>query len=227
MEEQLASVKKQIAELEAQNGSSERIALLQNQVQAIDAQRSTIVESIRTVLERRINSMGVSEAIITPSYIGSEKHLLVECPGVVDTQTCINTVGKTIQLEFKEEFTEPTKEYEDSVRQRANAALKSITASGKTLSAVGQDLSDKLGVAFIAERAFYRDELPDGLETLWNAAPGSGVKKIEGVVRQPEVDEKGHLHCRSHEAPHTIGPAAERYLRGLHRHEQAADGRPV
>ncbi|HAI98270.1 TPA: protein translocase subunit SecD [Candidatus Peribacteria bacterium] len=193
MEEQLASVKKQIAELEAQNGSSERIALLQNQVQAIDAQRSTIVESIRTVLERRINSMGVSEAIITPSYIGSEKHLLVECPGVVDTQTCINTVGKTIQLEFKEEFTEPTKEYEDSVRQRANAALKSITASGKTLSAVGQDLSDKLGVAFIAERAFYRDELPDGLETLWNAAPGSGVKKIEGVVRQPEVDEKGQV----------------------------------
>ena len=50
-----------------------------------------------------MNSLGVSEAVITPSYIGGEKHLLVECPGVVDVQKCIATVGKTIQLEFKEE----------------------------------------------------------------------------------------------------------------------------
>ena len=105
----------------------------------------------RQALDRGINffdtadmySLGVSEATITPSYVGNEKHLLVECPGVVDVQQCIATVGKTIQLEFKEEFTEATAEYPGAVRGKAADALRRITASGVSLAVVGEDLGEQ------------------------------------------------------------------------------------
>ena len=103
LKSQLESIRAELATAEAAQGGSDRLNALRTQEAALMTQQATIVEAIRTVLERRINSLGVSEATITPSYIGDEKHLLVECPGVVDTQVCIDTVGKTIQLEFKEQ----------------------------------------------------------------------------------------------------------------------------
>ena len=108
MNQQIADLEKEIAEMEQRNASLDAISILQVQKHNIEEQQRTVVEAIRTVLERRINALGVSEAVITPSFIGNEKHLLVECPGIVDTQACIEIVGKTIKLEFKKEFTEQT-----------------------------------------------------------------------------------------------------------------------
>src|SRR3989338_3124610 len=106
MLDQKAELESQIAELKAQGASAEAVSALELQLVSLEEQQRNVLEAIRTVLERRINSLGVSEATITPSVICAEKHLLVECPGVIDVQQCIATVGKTIKLEFKEEFTE-------------------------------------------------------------------------------------------------------------------------
>jgi protein-export membrane protein SecD len=154
------------------------------QKQSLDAQKANLMEAIRQVLERRINALGVSEATITPSYVGDEKHLLVECPGVVDTQECIKVVGKTIQLEFKEEFTTPTDDFIKETRAKASATLKRITQSGTSLKALGQDLGSELGVSYQETRAVFKDELPKGLESVWNQAPGK-VVSIEGSVDVP------------------------------------------
>ncbi|MDD5041435.1 MAG: protein translocase subunit SecD [Candidatus Peribacteraceae bacterium] len=190
MNDQIARLEAEIAQLKDQGAGSEKIAILQNQLQSTKQQQTSIVESIRTVLERRINALGVSEAVITPSYMGDEKHLLVECPGVVDTQQCIATVGKTIQLEFKEEFTEPTAEFEQSIRDRATAALRRITVSGALLPLVGQDLGSTLGVAYSDRQWFFKKDLPKGLEDLWTTPVGKVLKR-EGSITVPEQDENG------------------------------------
>lgn len=190
--DQIARLEGEIAQLKAQGASGEKIAVLENQLQSTKQQKESVVESIRTVLERRINALGVSEAVITPSYMGDEKHLLVECPGVVDTQECIKTVGKTIQLEFKEEFTEATKEYEQSVRDRADAALRRITVSGSTLPVVGQDVGSTLGMAYTDRQWYFKKDLPKGLEDLWTAPQGKVLKR-EGSIVVPQQDEKGQV----------------------------------
>lgn len=187
--EQITSLEQEIAQLQARGASNEKIVVLQNQLASVQQQNQNLVEAIRTVLERRINALGVSEAVITPSYIGDEKHLLVECPGVVDTQKCIDTVGKTIQLEFKEEFTEPTEEYEQEVRERvAEVRTRLQTEDFET---VGEDLSAEIAVSYRPETRYFRDALPDGLDAVWNRAPGSGVLQYEGSVEAAGQDSAG------------------------------------
>lgn len=197
MQQQLADIDRQIAEVEAAGGNSEQTAILQMEKAAILEQQKNLVEAIRTVLERRINSLGVSEATITPSYIGGEKHLLVECPGVIDVQQCIDTVGKTIQLEFKEEFTEATAEYTATVRAKVDAAQKRIAQSGTTLAVLGEDLGTDLGVGYQPAQWFFRDQLPAGLDRLWTSTPQNGIVRVNGGVVVPVQAEDGSTQNRT------------------------------
>ncbi|NOS68101.1 MAG: protein translocase subunit SecD [Candidatus Peribacteraceae bacterium] len=197
---QLADVDAEIDRLQKSGGQVEEINLAQAQRQSIVDQRSNLVEAIRAVLERRINSLGVSEATITPSYFGDERHLLVECPGLVDVQECIKVVGKTIQLEFKEPMLEATAEYKGEVRSRAENALRRITESGSTLTKEGQDLGSQLGMAYQPGKTFFRDQIPKGLDGLWAAAPspkgapfGGKVVLRDGSVKQPKQNADGSV----------------------------------
>ncbi|MDA1208851.1 MAG: protein translocase subunit SecD [bacterium] len=190
--DQISQLKTEITQTKALEGSSEAVAVLELQVTNMEEQQRTLVESIRTVIERRINALGVSEAVITPSYIGNEKHLLVECPGIVDTQKCIETVGKTIKLEFKEEFTEATDEYQDEVRTRAKNAKATILAKGGSLEIVGQDLGDELGIAYVEEGRYFRDTLPEGLESLWNKSPNGQLYEQTGTITSTQSGPDGN-----------------------------------
>jgi len=189
--EQITTLKKDIAMMEARGSSNDKIIALQNQLASVEQQNLNVVEAIRTVLERRINALGVSEAVITPSYFGNEKHLLVECPGVVDTQECINTVGKTIQLEFKEEFTEPTEEYEAEVRARVKEMRDQLKDPEITLEKLGEDLGSDIGVSYNYERRMFRDQLPDGLAGVWSKGPNSGVLQYDATIEVSSQDSAG------------------------------------
>ena len=63
------------------------------------------MESLRGVIESRINAFGVSEPIIQTeksTINGQEvRKLVVELPGVTDLKSAIDTIGKTPVLEFK------------------------------------------------------------------------------------------------------------------------------
>src|SRR3989339_617444 len=192
MNDQIERLTTEIQQLKDAGAGSEKIYILEQQLQSTKQQQTSVVESIRTVLERRINALGVSEAVITPSHMGDERHLLVECPGVVDTQACIETVGKTIQLEFKEEFTEATAEFEKGVRERADASLRRITVSGSTLAVVGQDLGSTLGISYSDQQWFFEKDLPQGLADIWSVPRGKVVKR-EGSIIVPQQDEQGQV----------------------------------
>lgn len=192
IQDQLKALDAKIAELQSQGANGTEVTQLQNERLAIRDQQTNLVEAIRTVLERRINSLGVSEATITPSYVGGEKHLLVECPGVVDVQKCIATVGKTIQLEFKEEFTQADAEYEKTVRANATAAVTRMSKSGATLATLGQDLGSQLGMGYEAAHLYFKDQLPKGLEKVWTMTPANGVQRIEGSIDVQGTDAQGN-----------------------------------
>lgn len=192
IEDQYNRLTYEIESLERAGASASTIAELQEQQQIVEEQRSNLIEAIRTVIERRINALGVSEAVITPSIVGGEKHLLIECPGVVDTQECIAVVGKTIQLEFKEEFMESDAIYTQQVRDRVAQAGRRMTKSGATLAMLGQDLGDELGMVFWEQRTFFRGNLPKGLEDALKAPAGKLLER-EGSIAAEIQQEDGSI----------------------------------
>jgi preprotein translocase subunit SecD len=56
----------------------------------------------RNNIERRVNLLGVSEALVQTSLVGQDHRLLVELPGVSNIQQALGTIGQTAMLEFKE-----------------------------------------------------------------------------------------------------------------------------
>ncbi|HEY4479276.1 MAG TPA: protein translocase subunit SecD, partial [Candidatus Paceibacterota bacterium] len=60
---------------------------------------SSSMQSLRDVIERRVNAFGVSEPLVqveeTGALGGNEHKLIVELPGVSDLQQAINLIGKT------------------------------------------------------------------------------------------------------------------------------------
>ncbi len=181
----------------AKNGGNNKELLnLQFELQSTQLQHAKLVEAIRGVLERRINALGVSEATITPSYFGTEKHLLVECPGIIDVNRCIQTVGKTIQLEFKEEYSGSNTEYEKQMRSRADKVYRSVTTGTGSLQVYGQDLSSVLGVSYFDARPIFVSQLPKGLEALAKRSPADPVLKTESSIQTTQQNDQGQTEIR-------------------------------
>jgi len=65
------------------------------------------MQTLRDVIERRVNLFGVSEPIVQVEKAsifsggGSEYRLIVELPGITDVQEAIRLIGQTPTLEFK------------------------------------------------------------------------------------------------------------------------------
>lgn len=55
------------------------------------------METSRSIIESRVNALGASEATV---QVQGSNQILVQIPGLSDTQTALNTIGKTGQLSF-------------------------------------------------------------------------------------------------------------------------------
>ncbi len=62
--------------------------------------RATALESVKTVIARRIDFFGVSESGIKTAVSGQDYRLILELPGVTDPQQALDLIGKTAELEF-------------------------------------------------------------------------------------------------------------------------------
>lgn len=93
-----------------------------------DTDRKTIVEGVKNVINRRVNSLGVSEPNIYTSSIGDEQHLVVELAGIKDLDQAKKVVGKTIQLEFKEKREKEDPKHKENMKKLAQSVLKRIQA---------------------------------------------------------------------------------------------------
>lgn len=89
--------------------------------------KSSAMSGLRDVIERRVNTFGVSEPVIE---IQGQDRLVVELPGVTNVEQAIQMIGQTPYLEFDEQKTpEETKKIEDKIKevQDAQKAGKDIT----------------------------------------------------------------------------------------------------
>ncbi len=96
-----------------------------------DADISDAMNSLRGVIERRVNLFGVSEPIvqIEGGVSGSHSRLIVELPGVTDIDAAIKLIDKTPNLEFKVE--RPDGAEKDAITAAYQEAQKTIEAGGQ------------------------------------------------------------------------------------------------
>ncbi len=95
------------------------------------ADRDQIVEGVKEVIRRRVDTLGVSEPSIYISNVGSEYHIIVELAGISDIEEAKAVVGKTIQLEFKEEEPNPDNAAQEAwAKDDANSFLAAVNEGG-------------------------------------------------------------------------------------------------
>ncbi|MGL5831368.1 MAG: protein translocase subunit SecF [Candidatus Altimarinota bacterium] len=93
-----------------------------------ESDQGAIIDGIISVIQKRVNGIGVAEPNIYGSVVGDEKHIIVELAGIKDLEEAKATVGKTIQLEFKEQKTEVDPNEAAAVRETAQADLDKLKA---------------------------------------------------------------------------------------------------
>lgn len=87
------------------------------------------LEVLRDVIERRVNTFGVSEPLVQiESSLSGEDRLMVELPGLTDVEQAIKLIGETPTLEFKLERPDGPEKDKILVAQKAyNQAVASGT----------------------------------------------------------------------------------------------------
>ncbi|MCX6733942.1 MAG: protein translocase subunit SecF [Candidatus Peregrinibacteria bacterium] len=101
--------------------------------------KAGIVNGVQSVIEKRVNALGVSEPSIYLSKFGDEQHIIVELAAVKDLEEAKNTVGKTIQLEFKEKKDAPDAGEKEKQTQYAKDVLAKVTAPNADFGLIGQE----------------------------------------------------------------------------------------
>ena len=126
-----------------------------------DVRISDIIEGVRTTIERRVNGLGVSEPQIYLSSIADEQHIIVELAGIKDVEEAKAVVGKTIQLEFKEQKTEVDPDEKQKIQDEAQSVLTKALEEEADFEKIGDSVrtSDKK-IDFRPNETRYVSELP-------------------------------------------------------------------
>jgi len=145
-------------------------------------QKTDIIEGIKSIIDKRISTLGLTEPTIQTANYGQESHIIVQIPtqdygdvsdeekkrlGEEDITSAKETIGKVVKLEFREAKTEITDADRVEREEIANAAQKEIT-DGMPFETVGAKYRDQYeNVAYIT-----------GSGTLPKEATFSGVDAV-------------------------------------------------
>ena len=120
------------------------------------ATEQNIVEGIKSVIDKRVNSLGLAEPTIQTAKYGSDNHIIVQIPtqahtdlseeerkvrNAEDIKKAKETIGKVVQLEFREEkkwVTEADKAERKAIAESARKELKDTP-----FATVGQKYRDQ------------------------------------------------------------------------------------
>lgn len=95
------------------------------------------MSALRETIERRVNLFGVSEPIVQTEHAGTlagspEERLIVELPGVTDTQKAIDLIGETPVLEFR--MLKQGADLSDVASSSINQLFEPAALTGKNLA---------------------------------------------------------------------------------------------
>lgn len=109
------------------------LALEANMSGIAGSDRTDALESVREVIERRVNLFGVSEPVVLSAKMKDSYRIIVELPGVTDVNRAVALIGQTAQLEFRELLEEPKNATEAAFFIPTLANTKSTGLTGKDL----------------------------------------------------------------------------------------------
>lgn len=89
--------------------------------------RTTALEGVRDVIERRVNAFGVSEPLVQTTNSNGTYRIVVELAGVLNVKDAIAQIGETPVLEFKE----PGTQLDHAPTDADNAKLAALQATDK------------------------------------------------------------------------------------------------
>ncbi|MFC1656282.1 protein translocase subunit SecF [Patescibacteria group bacterium] len=156
--------------------------------------QQSIIDGVREVINRRVNGLGVSEPNIFVSQIAGESHIVVDLAGV-DIDEAKSTIGKTIQLEFKERKDEIDPNEKQEIETRANEVLQRVKG-GEDFELVGQEeeQADPTLVTYTSADWKFRDEIHDDLAAkLFAMQPGQIYEGTVETGGEYTITEAGEL----------------------------------
>lgn len=133
------------------------------------ADQKASLDGVRDVIERRVNTIGVSEPLVQTAKAGNEWRVSVELAGIRDVNQAIKLIGETPLLEFKEQNADPKQTLTAEERKKMDAdnavaaaaadeALKKALKDPASFDVLGKDLG------FLRENPVY-SEVFDKLKT--------------------------------------------------------------
>jgi preprotein translocase subunit SecD len=104
---------------------------------------SSVLEAVKSVVEGRINALGVSESLVQTS---GNSQLLVQLPGVSDPKEAERILGGTAQLDFREQKkgSEAQLQVEQQVQFQLQATQEQLQASKDTDPNALAEVKEKL-----------------------------------------------------------------------------------
>ncbi len=104
---------------------------------------------VRDVIERRVNSFGVSEPLIQTNRVGEEYRVIVELAGVQDPEEAKKLIGQTPLLDFRKEGKAPEAST-DNVDQLIGSTFEPTGLSGKNLKKAAVEFDQVTGTPTIS-----------------------------------------------------------------------------
>jgi protein-export membrane protein SecD len=109
-------------------------------------QKSSALEGLRDVIERRVNYFGVSEPIVRVERVIGEDRLDVQLAGIFDTSQAIRLIGETPYLEFRTERPGIT---DEELQRNPLAAFVPTELTGRYLESAQMAFGQTGGGAYI------------------------------------------------------------------------------
>jgi len=164
------------------------------------ADRDQIVEGVKEVIRRRVDTLGVSEPNIYTSNVASEYHIVVELAGITDIEQAKQVVGKTIQLEFKEQEENPDTAAQEKWAAAGAAEFLAKIKAGEDFALLGQQVknTDPEQITYVNQEAqdvtFYDEAIQKAIEgkekdsLVGPVEVGNGLAMIQVVERTTETE---------------------------------------
>jgi len=117
------------------------------------------LEGVRTVIDNRVNGLGVSEAVV--QSVGSDR-ILVQLPGVNDPQEAERVLGGTAQLDFRTETDNPEIQAQYQIKQQEIGELifQAQSLKGEELTAQEAKIeAKKAEIAVLSQQLYTKSEL--------------------------------------------------------------------
>ncbi len=172
---------KQRLGLDLQGGSHLEYKANLSQIKETD--RKDAMQSIRDVIERRVNSFGVAEPQVT---VAGQDKIIVELPGIKNVDDAIKQIGQTPTLEFRLEnpnvqaVTNP----DGTVSVNGGDPWISTGLSGKNLKKASADIQQSRG---LANEIVVRLEFDDAGKKLFSDITSKNVGKRVAIFLDGQI----------------------------------------